>query len=190
MIAIDNSALQPAMDECAAALKVAGVVLPRPLLEAVTRRTIRGYVAKQREFRAGPQHTPHPDTVALSQLGVGEFFERPAMFDKSAWRNRMRTARGLMKNPKARWVLGTVDGNHRLLRLEDGATPRRDPRMNLHAVFLSNIAPGSSQIAPDWPNVHFMGTNMKTQARRIVGYPYANWSAKTTPEGIVVRRVR
>lgn len=105
---------------------------------------------------------------------------------------RMKTAREILKNPDARWRVDKVsDGVIRITRMEDGAKYERGV-LSLAVLEIAALHVGDSKIAEHIKSVRGkgqMGTNTKIAARRFLGNDAADWSVRSTSQGVRVTRI-
>ena len=181
-----------------AAAKELGDILRRDLgyaprdsiLENAVKRVVRVYLPVSRTVSKKAHDRLHPGTRALMEMEVGDnrLFPATAL---QVFRCRMRTARRFMENPDARWSAKAINTREvRVRRLPDGATPEADPWDTPRVVFLAKLVVGKPTLAPLYKNRQSMSHGTKMSARKLLGNPDAEWTAKTTPKGVVVTRVK
>lgn len=164
-----------------------GIYMPDYRAEKLVRRLLRMYLKLNKDQNRNEKRLA-AETYTLIGMAIGQtiVFEPCA---KSVMRNRMKTARDRLNNPGARWSLTfNSDGKLECTRLEDYQPYRYNPTLNRNAVWLANIPKGQTRTTKKWKNRQTLGSNMKVAARRILQNDKANWSARTTAEGIKVTR--
>lgn len=165
--------------------------LRHPMADAVVERVattaISTYLASRDPSR-GQQIAA--STRAMAGMAVGDEIEIRALAPQNI-RCNMLTARKISGIPTSTWQMELIEpGRYKVRRLANGARPMRQALQNPKALKLAAIPLGAEHAVASFRNAKDVQAHYKAIARLLLGEPAAQWKARTTPQGVMVRRIR
>jgi hypothetical protein len=191
---LNDRALREAVAASEVVIKnVLGISVRGRQLDRIVERIVAAYQLELSRQSFHP-HNTSPVTIALGSMQVGDELR----FNETGLQlyhlhNYIKTARKMLNAPMARWrIHEPYRGTFVVQRLADNAHAERDPFKNRKAVALAAIPLGLNKGAyiEELQSVHELGPSVKKMAQRILNNPDANWSGRTTNQGVFVTRIK
>jgi hypothetical protein len=190
-VSLPPAARQELQDEVRAAIRnVVSVMLPDHQVVRITDRFITAY----RRAMMGKTGTRlKATTYDIMALAVGEEIEVEASC-KANLHGQFKTIRRKLNEPDRKWRVEQVrPGVWRVERRPDGAwNLQKSAYRNPKAVFLAALTVGgAARTYPGLAKCHqILNCHTKSKARTLTGDVTADWSGKTTSQGVTIRRTK
>lgn len=161
-------------------------------LDRVTRTVIRAYIAAAHESRRAKRDYSET-TKKIAAMAEGDTIQVPLQSQQTL-RGRFKSARAILDNEKAVWIIRYKGEFAEITRLWDGADPHyRDLDDNPKAVELAALQLNVwtySNVLKSTRGKGQLSSNDKVQARRILNVFDAAWVTKQGPKGVMIKRIR